>query len=524
MNAITIALLIGFAAVSAALTAFYFSQKQRMLADFVKKPTENSEPLPPLTGSYMLIAETTKQAREEINKLKMNLAKLEAVNQRQSTVDRPRSTELEHGTEVEMLTEMGQKITSNLKREDIFKNIHLCLNNLMDAAVVELGYYDSKLGRYEFISNIATTLDHYQNPLAQWCMDNKREAIINDMEAEHKRFIYEVMHTRDGREPQSAMGFPLLVEGRCIGVVCAFSFRKNAFTEYHAHIVRHLLSYTAVALDNAGIYEELKNTQTQLISQEKLASLGQLTAGIAHEIQNPLNFVNNFSKLSSGLVAELREELEKLVGKELKSEDFKYIEEIMVDLNSNVEKINHHGKRADSIVKGMLSHSRSDTGEKTPTDLNRLAEEYMNLSYHGLRGKDSSFNCEMQKELTEGLPHPNLIEQDMGRVLLNLFTNAFYAVNDRAKKMPAAFHPLVKVQSMIENNMVTIKVSDNGGGIPRGIIDKIFNPFFTTKPTGQGTGLGLSLSHDIVRSQGGSLELETKEGEGSTFIIKLPVI
>jgi two-component system NtrC family sensor kinase len=261
---------------------------------------------------------------------------------------------------------------------------------------------------------------------------------------------------------------------------------------------------------------ELKATQTQLIQSEKMASLGELTAGIAHEIQNPLNFVNNFSDVSRELMEELNEELDKGDTKEAKA--------ISMDVIENLGKITHHGKRADAIVKGMLQHSQSGGGAKEPTDINVLADEYLRLSYHGLRSKDKSFNAELMTNFDEKLPKVNVIPQDMGRVLLNLFNNAFYAVNQKQKTVGADYKPEVLVSISTKNGQVVIKVKDNGTGIPDAIKEKIMQPFFTTKPTGEGTGLGLSLTYDmVVKGHGGSIEVNTKEGEFTEFIIRLPV-
>lgn len=270
---------------------------------------------------------------------------------------------------------------------------------------------------------------------------------------------------------------------------------------------------------------ELKSTQAQLIQSEKMASLGELTAGIAHEIQNPLNFVNNFSEVSAELVDEMNDELQNG-----NSEDAK---QIALDLKQNLEKINHHGKRADAIVKGMLQHSRSSSGVKEPTDINALADEYLRLAYHGLRAKDKSFNATMKTEFDESLGKINVVPQDIGRVILNLITNAFYAVNEKKKlsagENPASakptYEPTVSVSTKRNGTKVLISVKDNGKGIPQHIIDKIFQPFFTTKPSGEGTGLGLSMSYDIItKTHGGELKVETQTaGEtGSMFTIVLP--
>jgi signal transduction histidine kinase len=260
---------------------------------------------------------------------------------------------------------------------------------------------------------------------------------------------------------------------------------------------------------------DLKQTQTQLIQSEKMASLGELTAGIAHEIQNPLNFVNNFSEVNKELLTEMKDEIEKGNLHEAK--------EIANDIISNEEKINHHGKRADAIVKGMLQHSRSSTNVKEPTDINKLTDEYLRLAYHGLRAKDKSFNAALITDYDESIGNINIIPQDVGRVLLNLYTNAFYAVSEKQKTESKEYEPTVSISTKRINNKTEITVKDNGNGIPQKILDKIFQPFFTTKPTGQGTGLGLSLSYDIIKAHNSEIKVETKEGEGTTFIVQLSI-
>ncbi len=266
---------------------------------------------------------------------------------------------------------------------------------------------------------------------------------------------------------------------------------------------------------------ELKSTQAQLIQSEKMASLGELTAGIAHEIQNPLNFVNNFSEVNKEMIDELQTEL--------KSGNTEEAIAISNDIKENEEKINHHGKRADAIVKGMLQHSRQSSGKRELTDINALCDEYLRLSYHGLRAKDKDFNADIKTDFDESIRKINIVPQDIGRVLLNLFNNAFYAcaersrsaVNKEKSENSISYKPIVSVSTKKSGNSVLIAVSDNGNGIPQNIVDKIFQPFFTTKPTGQGTGLGLSLSYDIVKAHGGEIALETKENEGTVFKITL---
>ena len=261
--------------------------------------------------------------------------------------------------------------------------------------------------------------------------------------------------------------------------------------------------------------EELKATQAQLIQSAKMASLGELTAGIAHEIQNPLNFVNNFSDVNTGLIDELKEEANKgNIGE---------VQAIAEDIKENEQKINHHGKRADAIVKGMLQHSRATTGKKEPTNINALADEYLRLSYHGLRAKEKDFNATIETHFDESIGKIEVVPQDFGRVLLNLYNNAFYSVSEKKELLNGTFKPAVSVMTKRVGDKVEVSVKDNGVGIPKKVLDKIFQPFFTTKPTGEGTGLGLSLSYDIIKVHGGEIKVESIEGEGASFIIHLPL-
>jgi signal transduction histidine kinase len=260
--------------------------------------------------------------------------------------------------------------------------------------------------------------------------------------------------------------------------------------------------------------EDLKATQTQLIQSEKMASLGELTAGIAHEIQNPLNFVNNFSEVNTELIDEMQDEL--------KTGNAEEAIAISNDIKENQKKINHHGRRADAIVKGMLQHSRNNTNDKEATNINALADEYLRLSYHGLRAKDKSFNAKLETDFDKTMGKVNVVAQDIGRVILNLITNAFYVVKQKKEQQNEGYEPTVSVSTKKNNDTITISVKDNGNGIPQAIKEKIFQPFFTTKPSGEGTGLGLSLSYDIVKSHGGELKVETYEGKGTKFTIILP--
>ncbi len=296
--------------------------------------------------------------------------------------------------------------------------------------------------------------------------------------------------------------------------IVALSEEKRVLAEEQQKQLEIQVHERTLELQNS--LEYLKSTQSQLIQSEKMASLGELTAGIAHEIQNPLNFVNNFSEVNKELLAEMNEEITKGNYEEVKA--------IAKDVTETEQKINHHGKRADAIVKGMLQHSRSTNNAiKEPTDINALADEYLRLAYHGLRAKDKSFNATMNTDYDETIGNINIIPQDIGRVILNLITNAFYVVDEKKKSGIENYEPTVTVSTKKINGNVEVKVTDNGNGIPQKVLDKIFQPFFTTKPTGQGTGLGLSLSYDIIKAHGGELKVKTAEGDGTTFIAQLPV-
>jgi len=368
--------------------------------------------------------------------------------------------------------------------------------------------------------------------LAVWCIENNREVFINDISKEYSRYVTEIDQTvavatvlEDGTIPQnpnSLIYLPLQVKDRIIGLISVQTYEKNAYEQYHLDILKTLASYTSAALYNARSYEtlqntldELKITQEQLVHSEKMASLGELTAGIAHEIQNPLNFVNNFSEVNAELVDELKEEL--AIGNTPSAI------KIADDIRENEQKINHHGRRADAIVKGMLQHSRTSSGQKEWTDINALTDEYLRLAYHGLRAKEKSFNATIKTDFDERIGKIKIEPQEIGRVILNLINNAFYAVMEKKKTSKAGYEPEVSVSTLKTERGIEITVSDNGNGIPQKILDKIFQPFFTTKPTGQGTGLGLSLAYDIVtKGHEGELKVETGEGEGSKFIIQLP--
>jgi signal transduction histidine kinase/ligand-binding sensor domain-containing protein len=459
--------------------------------------------------------------------------------------------ENERRKNIELISEMGKDITASLSIEHIIDTVYLHVNKLMDASVFGIGIVnkDKHILQFPATKEKGETLKGYSYDLddatrpASWCFNNKTEIFINDFGKEHQLYITDIPAPAEGENAESIIYLPLIYKNKTIGVITAQSFSKNAYSEYHLNILRSLATYTALALDNADAYRALQSVQTQLIQTEKMASLGELTAGIAHEIQNPLNFVNNFSEVNGELIEELQSERSKVSSER----DDALQDEIINDLKQNLEKINHHGKRADAIVKGMLQHSRVSTGQKEITDINALCDEYLRLCYQGLRAKDRDFNTDIRTDFDEAIGKINIIPQDIGRVLLNLFNNAFYAVNEKKKSGPLSlpinrdrfeggtsklqneYTPLVTVRTKLipplegKREVVEIRVADNANGIPQNIVDKIFQPFFTTKPTGQGTGLGLSLAYDIIKAHGGEIKVETKESEGSEFFIQLPI-
>jgi len=447
-----------------------------------------------------------------------------------------RTAELEQSHHnVELLGEIGRNITSTLSAEKIIATVYNNVNKLMEASVFGIGIYHEESESLDFPATYenGSALQPYSNSLQDperlsvLCFNTCNEIVINDLNAEYGRYLQKMPTPSMGQAPASLIYLPLKIKGNMFGVITVQSFNRNAFSEYHLYMLRTIAVYTAIALENAESFQNLqhtlnslKETQSQLIQSEKMASLGELTAGIAHEIQNPLNFVNNFSELNVELIEELVEEAEK--------GNFEEVKLIADDLKANETKINHHGKRADSIVKGMLQHSRSGSIQKEPTDLNTLADEYLRLAYHGLRAKDKSFQSDYKADLDPNLPLVNVMPQDISRVLLNLINNAFYAVNEKRIKHlqngHEAYKPMVSVKTENLNSSIQITVSDNGEGISESVKSKIFQPFFTTKPTGQGTGLGLSLSYDIVKAHGGEVIVKSSEGKGTEFIIHLPFV
>ena len=432
---------------------------------------------------------------------------------------------------VELLGEIGRKITASLSVEKIISTVYDNVNVLMDASVFGIGIYNDAMKRIEFPATYENgqALPFYSNSIYDenrfdaTCFRTGNEIVMGDLREEYKNYIQDIQMPKAGDQAVSIIYLPLKIKQKKLGVITVQSFQKNAYSDYELFMLRNVAVYTSIALDNADAFNtlnqalnSLKKTQTQLVQSEKMASLGELTAGIAHEIQNPLNFINNFSDINAELLDEMLHEL--------KLGNTADVVEISQNIRHNLEKIAHHGKRADSIVKSMLQHSRKSTGQKEPTDVNALVDEFLRLSYHGLRAKDKSFNSLIETHFDPTVGKVNVIGQDISRVLLNIFNNAFYAVNEKKKATENGYQPVVQVTTHQLNEKIEIRIKDNGTGIPEKVLEKIYQPFFTTKPAGEGTGLGLSLSYDIItKGHGGELKVETKEGNGSEFIIQIPL-
>ncbi len=436
----------------------------------------------------------------------------------------------------EILKSIQQKYGKEEKIGSYFDSSKLFLNNLSGnldkifeqvnkevSAAKSMGDVNRMKGGYFNLSTLDSMRGNYKGAYENYKLYSlyrdslqKKETEKRELQSEYekKQVIAKAEQEKKDAEQRRVKNLQYFTIAGLAGLllvilIIAFIQWKNNKQKKKANILLQLQKEKV-----ESTLSELRSTQTQLIHQEKMASLGELTAGIAHEIQNPLNFVNNFSEVNKEMIEEVTEEIDK--------GNITEVKHILNDIKDNEEKINHHGKRADAIVKGMLQHSRQTKGLKEPADINDLCDEYLRLSYHGLRAKDKSFNADFKTDFDASIGKINIVPQDIGRVLLNLFNNAFYSVNEKLKTANENYKPLIFIQTKKIDDKVEMIVSDNGNGIPKNIIDKIFHPFFTTKPTGEGTGLGLSLSYDIIKAHGGEIRVETKEGEGTQFIIQLP--
>jgi len=465
-------------------------------------------------------------------------------------------------SDTEQLSQIGRAITSTLSVNKIIETVYENVNSLMDASIFGVGIYNEEKSRLEFpatkekgkmLSPFVNNLDE-EDRLAVYCFKNQEEIVIGDYAAEHKKYVKSYIAPIEGEESKSILYLPLIQQGRVIGVITTQSFNKDAYSPYHVNLLRNLATYAAIALDNASAYRRLNATlselqamQQQLVQQEKLASLGQLTAGIAHEIKNPLNFVNNFSELSVELIEEAREELSAF-SRQLsagKSEDVNQKKspleggrssssdegpgdvshvnealEILKDIETNLRKIHEHGTRADNIVKSMLEHSRGGSGKKVPTNLSDLVKEFANLSFHGMRAGKNPINVDLEFDFDKAVGEVPLIAEDFSRVIVNLCNNAFDAMRDKTKNN-ADYKPKLIFRTKKKDGKTILEIEDNGSGMSQEVKDKILQPFFTTKKGTEGTGLGLSITNDIVKAHGGTLEIETKEEQFTRFRVYL---
>ena len=439
--------------------------------------------------------------------------------------------------DVEQLSRIGRDITSSLSIENIIQTIYENVNSLMDAPVFTIGLHHSEKGTLEFPSILERNrlLPPFsialsdQNHLAVRCFNQHQEVVINDCEDGCGESTGLLSNSLSRESPLSLLYLPLWNKDKAVGVISAQSYNKNAYSDYHVNVLRNLAAFSAIALENADAYrrlaallEELKATQDKLVTQSKLAALGALTAGIAHEIKNPLNFINNFAELSTEMVEELRQALAR-ARPSPEAQSGAELDDLLNTLRHNAEKIREHGKRADNIVRSMLQHSRGRSGERQLVDLNALLAEDVNLTYHGMRAQDSSFNIKIETSLDPDVGSLEVVPQDISRVFLNILANACYEANRKKSTQDSQFVPLLTVTSRRVRGGVEVRIRDNGDGVPDKIRDQLFLPFFTTKPTGQGTGLGLSISYDIVvHEHKGALSFETIEGKYTEFVIFLP--
>ncbi len=427
--------------------------------------------------------------------------------------------------ELSTVNSISQAIVGHLEIEKLIKLVGDKVRDLFKANIVYVALLDKESETIEFPYGFG---DEYPplklgEGLTSKIILNKEPLLLNKKNNDRDEKVI-------GTPSASYLGVPIPVGGEIIGVLSVQStVNENVFNEDDMRLLNTIAAHVGIAINNANSYEQLNKTlenlqatQNQLVAQEKLASLGQLTAGIAHEIKNPLNFVNNFSELSVSLVGELEDELAKL-DKDLNDQSIDELKEILVLLKQNSEKIQEHGKRADSIVNSMLQHSRGKSGEKQPTDINTMLDEDLNLVYHGMRAQDSTFNIKIERDYEKDLPTVNVVPQDMSRVFLNIMSNGCYEAHRKKVEKNSPDPAVIKISSTNTDKYVEVRIRDNGNGVPEHVRENLFTPFFTTKPTGKGTGLGLSISYDIVVSEhNGELLFETAAGKYTEFIIRLP--
>ena len=476
--------------------------------------------------SYLLLGGAMVFGIDRMQRRRLSLKERERsrIREAQLTAD----AQAKRREDAERMSEIGRAITSTLSVHGIIDTVYENVNELMDASIFGVGVYSERSRRIHFPASkeegVTLPAFHHDaddmNRLSAYCLARREDVVIGDYRNEYSKYVTTDLPPVQGESPESVVYLPLIHQEKPIGVITAQSFSKHAYSDYHISVLKSLASYAAIALDNADAYrqlgatvENLKAAQAQLVQSEKMASLGEMTAGIAHEIKNPLNFVNNFAELNSELVDELVVELN----------DRKDLAPLLEDMKNNAAQIARHGKRADSIVRAMMQHASGGAGTRESVDVNNLVEEYVGLAYHGMRATDQDFTVTIEKDYDESTGAASVVPQEIGRVLLNLLGNAFYVVREKSATANGEYVPTVSVSTRRVDDLIELRIADNGLGIPDEVKDKIFEPFFTTKPSGSGTGLGLSLSYEIVTSgHGGEMRVESRPGEGATFVVSLP--
>ncbi|MFP4370372.1 MAG: ATP-binding protein [Candidatus Kapaibacterium sp.] len=443
-----------------------------------------------------------------------------------------------------VLSNIGQSITAILNFDELFDKLYHELTTVIDSSTFAIGLLDDKKSTIEYglIIQNQEKKDKASIPLDDesridvMSVLHKHEIIIRDMEQGMRQLKDNYSWFDEEFEPkslsagsQSALCIPIKVDNNVIGIMTVESRTKNTFKNHDIDMIRNLASYIAIAVMNAKSYqeiikshEELKKTQNQLVQAEKMASLGQLTTGIAHEIKNPLNFINNYSDGTVELLDELKNDFEPIRDK-IEEKDFDYLFQTISEISEHLQTINKNGKRVDRIVKSMMEHARGGSGEMVPTNINQFLHEYVKLAYNGFRGQYKQFTATLKYEFDDNISEVFLRQQDFSRVITNVVDNGCYSVKKKNELNLNGFEPEILVKTIDLHEVIEIRIRDNGLGVPKNVLDKLFNPFFTTKPTGEGTGLGLSLSYDIITNgHAGSMKVETEENEFAEFIIRLP--
>ncbi len=438
--------------------------------------------------------------------------------------------------ELEKINSAIKSINAEINFENLLQSLLEKMKIIRSAEKSLALVFDKNIDAYRFKACVGYSLSEFEGHTLTLDEAENRylkntEEVFEDIFIKSEFSSFDEMEAlRKLAKPKSMIVLVIRIENKIEAFLIFGNFsRSQAFEARDISLIKNSKEHIISAIIRTRIMEDLeqtlhnlKDTQEQLIQSEKLASLGQLTAGIAHEIQNPLNFVNNFARLSVSLANELHETINE-VKDIIPANKYEDVEEVIGLIKDNVLKINDHGKRIESIVKGMLQHSRGKTGEFEEIDINNMVAEYLNLAYHGMRAKDKSFNTALRSELDPAVGKASVLPQEISRVLLNILNNSFYAVDEKAKKNPNDYKPEVVVSTKKIQDKIEIRIKDNGTGIPDHVMEKIFNPFFTTKPTGKGTGLGLSMSFDIINKiHKGKLEVKSQVGESAEFIITIP--